>query len=255
FFGQKASYGMIPFLTIGALIGCLTIIYVVAQRQQTFGRPGRVCSFLASAAVFIQLGIMLSYYWGNLGHRYAYRFGIIYVPVIIILNLFLVNLLDTSKWRTRILVAVACLGILIYYRPVAGMNASAQGMLIYREFQQVRTFLEHRYPQQNILLISHRPSLFTPFRWGAISTDFARLHADQIQQRWQKGSFRDIVIHQCIRHRDGLIVDPDTDQQIQLTSTATASSSATSLYAKTELLSVTELSEDYQLRLLRVCPP
>ncbi len=256
FFGQKSSYGMIPLLTVGAIAGLIFTALILLRRRTAATESTIVVASIVALSTIFQSAILYLYYWGNLTNRYSFRLGIVFVPVIITLNLLWLTRIQLQQWRCYFTVCLLCLSCLVYYRPVAGMNAASQGMLIYREFQQVRHFLSAQYPQKDVLLISHRPALFTPFRFGAVSIQTAIDKAHLLRERWQNGSFREIVIHQCIRRQDGKGVEPDTGIELPVSTLLTSlASPSAGFHPQSETLLTSELSEEFQMRLIRVFSP
>lgn len=202
FTGQQRHYGMIPLLFYGALLGLGYGLFCLGRDWRTLS--GRVRAFTGAAglALIVEVLLILSLQNGALTLPYTLRLGLIFLPWLVSLAVLLLYAIAGSKpaWRRYLL--VGSVAILLFYWPAAGKNDAIRQIIVHREYRLALDFLQRHYPDPNIVVVSDRPGMYTPHRWGAVSFGYANQHAADLRTSLQRHLFQAIIVLQRINYAD-----------------------------------------------------
>lgn len=243
FWGSKLAFGMIPWISFGAMIGAGILVGQILKKEEDLPTPQAISGLVAVVSIVLQASITFLSYRGSLGLPSGLRHGLVFMPFVVLLNLFLIQIVTGDGRRNRWLVGVCIACFFFYYWPVANANTAMRNTLIVREYQEAKNWFGIGGQQKDLLLVSYRPGLFIPGHWNVISYDTLVQQDALIKKRIADRAIGEVIAHQCVRRSDGKPVNPDTTVEIVLGSGW-----------KSEPLYQKPINEEYDLRLLRLIP-
>lgn len=206
FFTAKQSwYGTIPVLFWSSLFGLLLVGIWFYRNRKTAGLRLWGTLIAASLIALAHAGILFVYYWGNLTLQYALRLGIIFLPFLVVLTLFALKQLLAGAEQHRHYVLAALFALYAYYWPEAGHNDAPKQIFIYREFNDVRGFLDREHPEKDYLLLSDLSNLYVPFRMSAISIGRANGDPIDVLRKLDRGLVQTVYAVQRVSFVDDQI--------------------------------------------------
>ncbi|MBF0544038.1 MAG: glycosyltransferase family 39 protein [Candidatus Riflebacteria bacterium] len=238
FTGAKTAYGMIPVVFDAAISGFLLALVLLILRRKEISLKNLTLFGTAFTLIFLNCAVLFLYYWGNLTLQYAIRLGLLYVPFLVFSVIYFLNFLTDNGTKFRRSIILVAVALLFYSWPRAGINSSVREILLFREFAAAQRFLRANYPGKEILLISDRSNLYTPFRYSGVNFGYVNANPDGIMINLKYKLFQDVLALQRINYKD--------DKPCPETFLMDA--------FKTETLFETQLSEEQKLRIARVKP-
>ena len=104
---------------------------------------------------------------------------------------------------------LGCIGLIVWYWPLAGANGAVREILIFREFSAVRRFLYQAYPRRDVVVISDIANCYVPLRFSAVYPAHANAKSGDLIGNLNAGLFRDIVVIQRVAYGGGQVA-PET---------------------------------------------
>ncbi len=153
--------------------------------------------------VVLQSAVLFNYFWGNLTLQYALRLGIVFLPFVIVLAVFVIDWVTESGRCRRKYVVVPLLGLLCFHWSVAGKNEAVREIFFYREFRLVSEWLRTNLPKQDAIVVSDLSNLYTPFRYSVVSFGTINACPEAWVERVKRHLFQSLLTVQKIRYSDG----------------------------------------------------
>ena len=204
FVGENRQYGMVALLGLLALAGLVKYsIDLFAEREKrSFEMPAMI--FLLTAVHSLT---RFAYYWGNLTLQYTSRLGLVFLPLLAFFIVYFLHFLQQRikmRWHVCYLLILA---LLLHGWPVAGKNLAVRDIFYFRELKTVKQFLEREFPQKHdYYLITDLSNLYTPFRYSAIHTGFARANPEDMLAQLSRRTYSFALVIQKISASDNLPV-------------------------------------------------
>lgn len=203
------NYGTIPILFWLALFSLpLAIWYVFQQQRRLWWKPIAIPA-AALGLVLLNAAILFLYFWGNLTLQYALRLGLIFVPFLVALVVFGVDVVSAGGLRGKRWLVLGSIAMIVWYWPVAGANGAVREILIFREFSAVRRFLNQAYPKRDVVVISDIANCYVPLRYSAVYPAHANAKTVDLTGNLNAGLFRDLVVIQRVAYGSGQVA-PET---------------------------------------------
>lgn len=200
--GGNERYGLAAPTFFLALAGLVWAGF--AALRQGWARQPRCAALLAAAGASYALisVVQLGYHLGDLTAPTTQRLAIIYLPVLVVPAVYcLYRLGRLLPWLPRYLPA-ACLGLLVFFWPVAGKNQAVAQLNAFRAYERGRAFLAAHYPDKNVLVVAERAHLYLIHGYSAVNFPFASDNFTQLAGLRRKGLFQEIVAIQEVRYED-----------------------------------------------------
>jgi 4-amino-4-deoxy-L-arabinose transferase-like glycosyltransferase len=198
FAGSEKAYGMVPLLAVTTVIGLvwmLSDLFCARRRERNyliFG--GFIAMFFALHAT-----ARFTYFWGDLRLQYTSRLGIIFLPVLVCLSIYLLQRLVQTVGLDRKWAPLLALLLMVNGWPVAGQNLAVRDIFYFREFKTVREFLQQYYPNpKGYILVSDISNLYIPFSYSAVNPSWVELNSDEVARSLEKGTWQRLLVVQKI---------------------------------------------------------
>lgn len=204
FFAESsASGGTLPAVFFLAVIGAGWAVLHVARsivRSPRLSARARIL-FSTVAGVYGILAIVtLAYAWGDFTKPYTGRLAIVFLPVIVGLALFPLHRLVSHNRTAAGLCFGGALALLLLHWPIAGRAEPIRELKLYRDYRTVQRVIKSHYMNENIVVVTTRPSLYTPHRWGALSIATANGEQRDLLRNLKQGLFQEAVVIQHIQY-------------------------------------------------------
>ena len=236
FTAGREAYGTIgPLFWLASLGFVVWAVRGLRRPKALRSRPGVLASVAIGVAV-LHLAVLMAYYSGDLTLQIALRLGLVFIPFVVVLALVVLRTFLGEGRVAQTAMTVGALGLVLHYWPIAGRNEATREIVVYREFTGVLEFLQQRYPDKNVLLITDFSHLYVPFRYGALKFERVRQNPEGLAHRMRQAQAKEVVAVQR--------VDVQTGEAVQ----------ATALGPRFQLKTLAEcgLSITYKLRFARV---
>jgi hypothetical protein len=192
FLGNSNAYGMLPLIGTFACIGFCWVVWDLFDTDKELNENIYPLGFTIFCFFLVHACARFFYYWGNMTLQYTSRLGIIFLPLLAMLSVYLFRKLTDIKLISKSFVTVGVTLIALHSWPVAGNNLAVRDILFFREFKFVREFLEKNSPDKSrYVLVSDLSNFYTPFRYSAINCHYLNsnrkdLESQLLQKRYQK---------------------------------------------------------------------
>ncbi|MFZ5951551.1 MAG: hypothetical protein ACOYXC_12655 [Candidatus Rifleibacteriota bacterium] len=203
-FGHQREYGMVSILGFLAIAGLIK--YMIDQFVNSKESEKKSPAFLliVSGLAAVHLLARMAYFWGDLTLQYTSRLGLVFLPLLSFLAVYLLHSLSMWQNRLRYLWFVGVFALMIHGWPVAGQNLAVREIFFYREFRTVKQYLDRNFPAKDeYFLISDLANLYVPFRFSALYTGYARSNPEDILAQLQRRTYRHALVIQKINLNDG----------------------------------------------------
>ena len=173
------DFGVIPLLSILALLGLLLFVYEVYIKKKNMA--GNNDSFLSPfdyrifwGAIFLfyvfHAVIKFSYKLTDLTNVFASRHAIIFLPLFIIMAVSFFAQINRLYSIKKVYYVVLCFILLICYWPEAASNlCGIKNFELYQELKFSRDFLKKYFPdKREYIILSREPFLYTPLEYSSI---------------------------------------------------------------------------------------
>ena len=217
FMTGDVSYGVIPLISILALIGFIFFIQEVffkktsALIQNTKFLPIREFRiFWISVFLFYILHaiVKLSFKLCDFTDVLACRHAIIFLPLLIIMALSFGVLLKIHYSINRFGIAIACLFLLIVYWPDINSLCGTKEVELFREFKFTREYLETNFPdKRDYIILSKEAYLYTPLGYNSVYISLYNDFNDLIKGYYDKKYCRYYLVFQTLNSETGLPFD------------------------------------------------
>jgi hypothetical protein len=199
---QPEKHNTIPILFYLALIGFTYGILQVVRHRERITRQLITLSGTTLLCVLLLLVVLLSFnnQVGGFIHPATIRYGIAFLPLIVLGTIILLNGLYQYKPEIARYVWVGVIACLIWHWPFAANNESLRHLTLYREYKVTLDFLKRNYSHSDIVIIAERPGLYTPHFWGAVSFSYANMHLDELTKPLNQHLFQDVLAIQKIQY-------------------------------------------------------
>jgi len=203
FTGSEKAYGMVSLLAVTAGVGLIWLLsdYFNARQPER-----KSCVFAGFVAMFFVLhaAARFAYFWGDLRLQYTSRLGIVFLPLLVCLSIYLLWQLTRTVGLSRNWAPLLAILLMIHGWPVAGQNLAVRDIFFYREFRTVREYLQQHYPNpKGYILVSDISNLYLPFNYSSVSPSWVELNSDEVAQSLEKGTWQRLLVVQKINIATG----------------------------------------------------
>ncbi|HNX76747.1 MAG TPA: hypothetical protein PLM07_01415 [Candidatus Rifleibacterium sp.] len=217
FTGSKAAFGMVPLVAFSAIAGFATLLFDWQDRQRHV--PAETQSLrvfyedraiLLAVALFFALhaGARFAYFWGDMTLQYTSRLGIIFLPVLAFLAVYMLRRLTSLLGTGRSWAAIGAVLLLLHGWPVAGQNLAVRDIIFYREFKTVREFLQREFPyKKDYIVVSEQSNALVPLRYNSFTVAHLNANLDSVRRDLQNRTWRFLLIVQKIETDSGQAVE------------------------------------------------
>ncbi len=184
FFSGIEEYGVVPIISIMALIGFS--LYILKIKKFRLNKNTAMALFVVFFYL-IHAIVKLSFCLGDITHVLANRHALILLPIIVYLAInFLVFLKIKYRFSKKFYIAGAIFLFLMYSLDF-GKNYDIKQMPMCREFRFIKTYLEDNHKNKNnFLLIYKKPVLFTPLGYSAINFKVLKEYVDNFANYYKE---------------------------------------------------------------------
>jgi len=217
FSGSERAYGMVPIIFFMSVAGFVWVFFdwqarhceTAKDRQAALTYRADRLFLLAGAWLFtLHAAARFAYYWGDMTLQYTSRLGIVFLPVLVFLAVYLLRRLTVMFAWNRGWAAIMAVLVLLHGWPAAGQNLAVRDILFYREFKTVREFLERNFPdRKDYIVVTEQSNAMTPLRYNTFTIGHLNACADQIKQDLKNRTWRYLIVVQKIENDTGRCVD------------------------------------------------
>lgn len=217
FSGSERAYGMVPIIFFLAVAGLVWVFFdwqarhcqAVKDQQAALAYRADRLFLLAGAWLFmLHAGARFAYYWGDMTLQYTSRLGIVFLPVLVFLAVYLMRRLTFLFAWNRGWAAIMAILVLLHGWPAAGQNLAVRDILFYREFKTVREFLERHFPdRKDYIVVTEQSNAMTPLRYNTFTIGHLNSSVDQIKQDLKNRTWRYLIVIQKIAIDTGRFVE------------------------------------------------
>ncbi len=248
FTAQDSAYGTIEGLFFVAIVGAavaairwMKFRHIETKRTRWMRRI-LLLSFAAEAA------ILAAFYWGDLTTLYNIRLGLVFLPLVVLLVVYLLHCVPQSN-ATKRFIALGTVGILLYAWPQAGANDAVRRLSLYVEYHAVLGFVEKHYPESKLLIVTDRPGLYTPHRWGAVGIEYANKHQWRMHFEWSQHFYDEMLVIQRIPFTSDSF--PQSSNSLQTSGSPTPETQLAEVF-RLQTLYEFQVAETHFLRISRI---
>ena len=202
FSSNTYKHNTIPILFYLGLFGILYGIWMAIKHKEV--RTVQNTSLIAYTTLnpILLIIIILTYNLpqGGISHPTTIRYGIIFLPLIIFGIIFLTYKISYLWNTTNYYFLFFSIGILLFYWPVAVNNDSVNTLLLTREYNITLNYLKKNYSDKNIIIVSDRPGLYTPHKWGAVHFSYANQKKEELLRKFNRKLTQEILVIQKIQY-------------------------------------------------------
>ncbi len=203
FAGSEKAYGMVPLLAGMAVAGLIWLLSDLFSARQ-IERRGLVFAGFVAMFFVLHAAARFAYFWGDLRLQYTSRLGIVFLPVLVGLAIYLLRQLARTVGLSRNWAPLLAILLMIHGWPVAGQNLGVRDIFYFREFKTVREFLQQHYPNpKGYILVSDISNLYIPFNYSSVSPSWVELNPDEVEQSLKKGTWQRLLVVQKINIATG----------------------------------------------------
>ncbi len=217
FTGSSRAYGMIPVVAFMAVAGLVILLFDWQARHRSTQRPESdrqsFCSdrlFLMTTALFFALhaAARFAYYWGDMTLQYTSRLGIIFLPLLAFLSVYLLRRLTGLMALRRSWAAVGAVLLLIHGWPAAGQNLAVRDILFYREFKTVREFLQREFTdKKDYIIVTDQSNAMVPLSYNSFTIAHLNANFDSIMRDLENRTWRYLLVVQKLETDTGKAVE------------------------------------------------
>lgn len=217
FSGSERAYGMVPIIFFMSVAGFVWVFFDWQARHREAAKEQQTAQAYRADRLFLLAGAWLftlhaaarfAYYWGDMTLQYTSRLGIVFLPVLVFLAVYLLRRLTVMFAWNRGWAAIMAGLVLLHGWPAAGQNLAVRDILFYREFKTVREFLERNFPdRKDYIVVTEQSNAMTPLRYNTFTIGHLNACADQIKQDLKNRTWRYLIVVQKIEADTGRCVD------------------------------------------------
>ena len=217
FSGSERAYGMVPMIFFLAVAGLVWVFFDWQARHREASKEQQAASAYRADSLFLLAGAWLfilhavarfAYYWGDMTLQYTSRLGIVFLPALVFLAVYLLRRLTVMFNWNRAWAAIMAVLVLLHGWPAAGQNLAVRDILFYREFKTVREFLERNFPdRKDYIVVTEQSNAMTPLRYNTFTIGHLNASADQVKQDLKNRTWRYLIVVQKIETDTGRCVD------------------------------------------------
>ncbi|MDD3146479.1 MAG: glycosyltransferase family 39 protein [Candidatus Riflebacteria bacterium] len=216
FTGSERAYGMVPVITFFAVAGLVWLLLDWQLRRQSAKDPLASASFSADqsmllfSALFFALhaAARFAYFWGDMTLQYTSRLGIIFLPVLVFLSVYLMRRLTNLFALGKNWAVVGAFLLLIHCWPVAGQNLAVRDILFFREFKTVREFLQREYPdKKDYIVVTEQSNALVPLRYNSFSVGHLNANLESVKRDLKNRTWRYLLLVQKIETESGKAIE------------------------------------------------
>ena len=217
FSGSERAYGMVPMIFFFAVAGLVWVFFDWQARHREASKEQQAASAYRADSLFLLAGAWLfilhavarfAYYWGDMTLQYTSRLGIVFLPALVFLAVYLLRRLTVMFNWNRAWAAIMAVLVLLHGWPAAGQNLAVRDILFYREFKTVREFLERNFPdRKDYIVVTEQSNAMTPLRYNTFTIGHLNASADQVKQDLKNRTWRYLIVVQKIETDTGRCVD------------------------------------------------
>lgn len=198
FAGSERAYGMVPLLAVTALAGLIWLL-VDKFRQSHEERNKSVFAVFTVLFFALHAAARFAYFWGDLRLQYTSRLGLIFLPLLVFLSIYLLYRLTGALQLNRNWVIPGAILLVIHGWPVAGQNLAVRDIFYYRELKTVREFLQQHYPNpKGYILVADLSNLYVPFNYSSVTPAWVAASSDEVARSLEKRTWQHLLVIQKI---------------------------------------------------------
>lgn len=184
FFSGIEEYGVVPMISIMALIGLS--LYMLKIKELRLNRNTAMALFVVFFYLIHAL-VKLSFCLGDITHVLANRHALILLPIIVYFAIkFLVYLKIKYRFSKKYYI-VGTVFLFLMYSLDFGKNYDIKQMPMGREFRFIKNYLEDNHKNKNnYLLIYQKPVLFTTLGYSSINYKVLRKYVDNLTNYYKE---------------------------------------------------------------------
>ena len=196
------KHNTIPFLFYLGLIGILYGIWLTIKNKELRTVHNMTLVAYTTMTQILLIIIILTYNLpqGGISHPTSIRYGIIFLPLIIFGTILLIDKISYLWNATNYYFLFFSIGILLFYWPVAVNNDSVNTLLLSREYNITLNYLKKTHSDKNKIIVSDRPGLYTPHRWGAVNFSYANQNKEELFRKLKRKLTQEILVIQKIQY-------------------------------------------------------
>ncbi len=217
FSGSERAYGMVPVLFFLAVAGIVWVLFDWPARHREAKQQQQVALAYRADRLFLVAGAGLfilhaaarfAYYWGDMTLQYTSRLGIVFLPLLVFLAVYLLRRLTVMFSCNRSWAAIMAVLVLLHGWPVAGQNLAVRDILFYREFKTVREFLARNFPdRKDYIVVTEQSNAMAPLRYNTFTIGHLKAFPNQIRQDLKNRTWRYLIVVQKIETDTGRCVE------------------------------------------------
>jgi hypothetical protein len=196
FSGTQSAYGTIPIILYLAILGLFTGLTHFVRRWKRIPYATRVMLLSAGPTFTLLATVTLGYILGDMTRPIGLRWGIIFLPFLIVPIVYLGHLVAASNPRFLIPLGLATAIVILFGWSGSFQNASVHGLRLNQINQAYMDFFRERDPQKRALIVSPFSRLFVPDQRSAVTFEYANQNWQEIMGHLQNGLVEKIFICQ-----------------------------------------------------------
>ncbi len=216
FTGSDRAYGMVPVITFFAVAGFIWLLFDWQARRNAAKDPLTASIFsadqimLLGTALFFALhaAARFAYYWGDMTLQYTSRLGIIFLPLLVFLAVYMMRRLTVIFAWGKNWAAVGAFLLILHGWPVAGQNLAVRDILFFREFKTVREFLHREFPdKEDYIVVTEQSNALVPLRYNSFTIGHLNANLETIKRDLKNRTWRYLLLVQKIETDSGKAIE------------------------------------------------
>lgn len=200
FASNMEQHGSNPLIFFMAFMGLVVFLSKRVVRRQLHETRNPAMALTILLSLIFEGVVIFAYYWGDITRQYSVRLSIVFLPLIAFLAIYFLNRASGFLRVPWQYVLLLCVGTLMFAMPVAGKNKAVKEILTAREYLRSLEFLESKFPDRNIVVVSHRSGMYAVHRWGAVDFDYANANEATLLMQLKNRLFQEIVVIQYVSY-------------------------------------------------------
>ena len=194
------SHNTIPIIFYIGLIG-LAFGFIKFLKNYNDDDFEKMILILYSFLTLFFLFLIINLYnqpQGGISHPTTIRLGIIYLPILVFGTVIIISELFKHFNFNQQYFIVIPFCFLLWYWPIAKNNHSVNTLVISREYKSILSFLNANYQNNNLIIVTTSPGLYTPHNWGSVYFQFAIDNKNELIEKLKTKLVQEILVIQNI---------------------------------------------------------
>lgn len=192
--GQSTGQPVLGWVFYLSVAGLLMLLWR-CWRQNNWRTPGMLTFYLCVTGHMLISIAQFSYYYGNYQLAWINRLSQVQLIWIVPLAAYALVTLTRPLRHTSGPALFFVLGLaFLMGSTVAHTNATGKSLTLFKEFKQVRQYLQAHYPPTQTLVINDRSGMYAALGYSAINTRSAMASHRDLGINLERGLFQDMVL-------------------------------------------------------------